>query len=140
MPCSDVTETLTVVLDAQEHLRHYVLRKKSCDRLIGAEALLAEFFANSTIEQILATTADRLPATDDEMHGFLQCKHLYALQAVLNAYIGEAPAGEKEPCAIAEIVTDEQGATIQARISVDLLTEKIQACSGAKGCSGCCKH
>lgn len=129
MPCEDLTESIFVVLDTEDRLVHYVLRKESCGRTIGDESMLVSILQGVSVENILAITTESWSLEfQDDSEQFIASKHFEALRSVLNAYLGIAPAGPSASCAISEIASDESGTTIQARMKIDLPTGGIKPC------------
>lgn len=137
MPCSDVTELIQVTLDADDRLKDYFFSKRTCGQGVGAGSLLMEQIGGRTLESLLAVEAqdylDEFPIPD-ELEEFLSLKHLFAIQAVLEVLTGKSPGSKDDPCAAAEISFENGDTVINARISVDLVTEKIKSCGACKGC------
>lgn len=137
MPCSDVTEIVQVVLDADERLKSYSFSKRTCGQGVGVAGLLMDHLRGRSVEELIAYEAEQF-LTDypipDELEEFLSLKHLFAVQSALEVYTGLASGGPKDLCAAAEIAHDEGEVVIDARIMVDLVTEKIKSCGNCKGC------
>jgi len=68
------------------------------------------------------------PSFDDEVERFLRQKHLYAVRSVLEVFLGKASGGAEDMCSIASIEYDDGATIIDAEISIDLRTEKIESC------------
>ena len=138
MPCNDVTELIRVELDAEDCLRGYHFIKRSCGQGVGHEALLLGFLEGMSLEAILvldpATFTDYYPV-DSDIEEFLTLKHLVAVQSVLEVLTGQSSGDVDAICAASEIAYDlDGGIRMDARISVDLVTERIASCGGCKGC------
>lgn len=137
MPCSDITEIIEVVLDGEDRLKDYVFRKRTCGQGVGAGNLLLGVLGGQSADDILAISPeDFLEAhpVEDPLEEFLGLKHLIAVQSALEVLIGRANGGPGEICAAAEIGFDGGETVLTARISVDLVTERIKSCGGCKGC------
>lgn len=137
MPCRDVTELIRVVLDERDRLKEYRFVKRTCGRGVGVDALLIDVLGGLHVEEILAISPDRFieehPA-QEPIEEFLGLKHLIAVQAALDVLTGRAFGGPKELCAAAEIAYGDGETVIDARISVDLVTEEIRSCGGCRAC------
>lgn len=137
MPCSDVTELIRVELDAEDRLKHYHFIKRTCGQGVGHEALLLGVLAGKSIDAILAfdpaTFCEDHPV-DSEIEEFLTLKHLVAVQSVLEVLTGQSSGAVQDICAASEIAYSVEGTRMDARISVDLVTERIASCGGCKGC------
>jgi hypothetical protein len=137
MPCSDVTEIIEVRLDEQDRLKDYYLSKRTCGQGVGAGNLLIEWFKGWSADEILAYNSDRFLADhpiEDELKEFLSLKHFFAIQSVLEVLTGKEPGGKDDPCAAAEIRTEDGDLIITGQIEVDLVTEKIKACGNCRAC------
>ncbi|MBP8132175.1 MAG: hypothetical protein KA184_21560 [Candidatus Hydrogenedentes bacterium] len=137
MPCSDVTELIRVTVDAQDRLKSYRFIKKTCGRAVGAEALLLGALGGCSVGEILELTPERFLGqmeTSGPIEEFLSLKHLVAVQSALEVLTGGAPGGPGRLCAVAEITFDEGETVIDARISVDLLTNEIKSCGNCRSC------
>jgi len=137
MPCSDVTEMVQVTIDADDRLKTYWLAKRSCGQGVGAGSLLLDQLAGRKVDDLLMTDAEaylnEFPE-EDELLEFLSLKHFFAIQTVLEVLTGKIAGGKNDPCAAAEIAYEDGDTIIDARISIDLVTEKIKGCGACKGC------
>lgn len=137
MPCSDITEIIEVVLDGEDRLKDYVFRKRTCGQGVGAGNLLLGVLGGQSADDIIAISPEDFLEThpvEDPLEEFLGLKHLIAVQSALEVLTGRANGGPDEICAAAEIGFDAGDTIITARISVDLVTERIKSCGGCKGC------
>jgi len=137
MPCSDVTEVFHAVIDDDDRLVGYRFLKRNCGKGVGADSLLEEVFAGQTVDELLAIAPEDFleahpPAAPIEE--FLGLKHLIALQSVLEVLTGRASGSADQICAAAEIGYEDGLTTIDARIQVDLVTEKINSCGSCRSC------
>jgi hypothetical protein len=137
MPCSDITETIDVVLDGSDSLKTYSFRKRTCGQGVGVENLLLDILGGKDADEILDITPEYFletwPAAED-IEEFLGLKHLIAVQSAIAVLMGRASGGPGEICAAAEIVFDGEDTLLAAVIQIDLVTEKIASCGGCKGC------
>lgn len=138
MPCSDVTEVIEVAVDAEDRVTRYRFVKKTCGQGVGMINLLESVFQGQTVDAILALDPAEFLEDHPVPEGpeeFLSLKHLIAVQAALEVLIGRASGGPDDMCAAAEVSIDETGEmVVEARIKVDLITEKIASCGNCKGC------
>ncbi|MBI1319913.1 MAG: hypothetical protein GC168_13375 [Candidatus Hydrogenedens sp.] len=137
MPCKDVTELIQVVVDDDDRLASYRFIKRTCGQGVGADALLADQLCGQTVEHLLALDPETFAASLDvteEVEEFLSLKHLIAVQSALEVLTGAASGGPDAICAAAEITCEPGETVIEARISVDLMTERIAACGNCGSC------
>jgi hypothetical protein len=137
MPCSDITEVIEVVLNGQDCLKDYTFRKRTCGQGVGAGNLLIGALGGMPVDELLAMTPEYFLETwpvEDPLEEFLGLKHLIAVQSALEVLLGRASGGPGEICAAAEIGCEGDDTVILARISVDLMTEKIKSCGNCRGC------
>ena len=137
MPCKDVTELIRVVLDEEDRLAEYVFAKRTCGQGVGAESLLIDQLRGRSANELLSiSAADFLSEYSfaDEVEEFLSLKHLFALQGALEVLTGKEPGRVGDAFAAGEISFDGTETVIQGRISVDVVTDKIEACGGCGSC------
>ena len=137
MPCNDVTEVLEVTLDAEERLLDYRFSKRTCGQGVGAASLLIDQLRGRPLNELLFKTAQEFLAEfpiPDETEEFLSLKHLFAIQGALEVYTGAESGGPNDAFAASGIEYGADEILIQGRISVDVVTEKIESCGGCKGC------
>lgn len=137
MPCSDITEVIEVVLDEKDCLKDYAFRKRTCGQGVGSGNLLIGILGGMPVEELLGMSPDYFLETwpvEDPLEEFLGLKHLIAVQSALEVLLGRASGGPDEICAAAEIGFEDGNTVLTARISVDLVTEKIKSCGGCKSC------
>lgn len=137
MPCGDITENIQLRLDPSDRLEMYVFSKKTCGGEIGNYCKLLPVVKAMSCEEILSLTPEQLaakhpPASD--LEEFINLKHLFGLQVVLAAILGEKAAGVGESCVLLGVEYDQDGMTAEAEIAVDLLTDRIRACSTCGSC------
>jgi hypothetical protein len=137
MPCSDVTELIRVVVDSNDVLKDYRFVKRTCGQGVGVDTLLLDQLAGQTVEAILAIEPEAFleaHPVEDPIEEFLNLKHLIAVQSALEVLIGRARGGPKDICAAAEIGCEGNDTVLDARISIELMTQKIESCGNCKGC------
>lgn len=137
MPCKDITELIEVSVDGEDRLQSYRFIKRTCGQGVGADSLLEAQLYGRTVDDLLAWSPEEFLAdypTGEPIEEFLGLKHLIAVQSALEVLTGKAPGGPHDICAAAEISCEDDVTVLHARISVDLVTEKIESCGGCKGC------
>lgn len=137
MPCNDVTELIRVEIDDADCLRGYRFIKRTCGQGVGADSLIIEALAGQSVDAILAIAPETFLeryGIQDSLEEFLTLKHLIAVQSALEVLTGRAHGGPGELCAAAEIVFDAGETVLEARISVELVAERIASCGNCKGC------
>jgi hypothetical protein len=138
MPCDDITEVLTMVLDDEDRVVRYALRKRTCGRAVGEESLLAKWVAGRRVADLQDTSIDDLLAalpTDDEALEFLHLKHFFALRLGLAALTGQDDGGPGSPCAVASVSCGPDGLVFEGEVAVAVVTEQIKSCGRCgKGC------
>lgn len=137
MPCNDVTELLDVTLDAEERLLDYHFSKRSCGQGVGATSLLIDQLRGRSLNELLFKTAEEFLdefSIPNETEEFLSLKHLFAIQGALEVYTGAESGGPNDAFAASGIEYGADSILIEGRISVDVVTEKIESCGGCKGC------
>jgi len=142
MPCDDVTELLELKIDEEDRLASYRLFKRSCGRAVGEQSLLLDTFEGQTAGDMLSLDADGFVdrhGLEDETELFLQLKHFFALQSGLRVLLGMEPGGLRSSLTVANVAHDQGVYTLQAEISVDVLTERIESCGKCKGCGSIAK-
>lgn len=131
MPCDDITEKIKLTLNDDNRIESYSFSKKTCGGGIGLESLLLDDIGGQFIEDIINNNSIlSFPAKIDEsnIESYLRLKHLYAIQTVLNVYLGKTSGGVNDSCTIAAIEYDENETVIQAEIKIDLATNRIKLC------------
>jgi hypothetical protein len=135
MPCSDVTEEIRVILDSDDRLKHYSLKKRTCGRSIGAPAVIEDEIRGLDMELILSGDDDMLlgeKAKARRARKFIALKHLYALRTALAAYKGLDMEFRGKACAIAGIEYGEGEVIIDADIKIEMITQNIVACRSCR--------
>ena len=116
MPCSDLSELLTLHLDRLGCIVDYSLTKASCGAPLG-RALLLPVLSGRALESLLALPAPpTLP--DDSLGAFLAHKEWSALCAAAAAYLGLEPCGPRTPFALISVEAGDDGTAIQGMLVV----------------------
>lgn len=137
MPCSDVTELIHLVVDAEDRLKDYRFTKRSCGRGVGVDSLLLGTLGGLAVEEVLAIAPEQFVEdhpSEEPLEEFLGLKHLIAVQSVLEVLTGREAGGPEAMCAAAEIAFEDGDTIIDAVIRVDLVTEAIKSCGNCRGC------
>lgn len=137
MPCNDVTDLLRVDLTHADCLANYSLTKRTCGAEVGWTSLLLPYLRQKSLDAVLQTQGVdlmRQAGAEAQQHEFLYVKHLVALQEVLRAYRGDTRGTGHDACTLASIEADTDGIRLTAFMRVDVLTERIRACSHCGRC------
>jgi hypothetical protein len=136
MPCSDVTEILSLTVDSEDRVVHYSLSKLTCGGAVGNPSVLRKWIEGKTANEILETQLHDVLAllpTASTTWELVTLKHLRAVQLGLEALTGQQNAGAENACAIESVEATPNRVRMIALIRVEAKTEQIQACGGC-GC------
>ena len=136
MPCSDVSELLSLTVDHDDQVVHYRLTKVTCGAAVGNQSLLRKWIAGKATSEVLVSTLDDVLAVQPTVGDtwlYLTHKHLTAVQRGLRALAGLSDGGPTDTCAIQSIEADDRGITLLALVNVDVMTNEIKACGGCCG-------
>jgi hypothetical protein len=145
MPCTDIQEELLIRLDQHERLISYHYAKKTCGKLVGAQGLLNEVVAGTSIDEVLSWTTVELlkhfPKQPDDGDLFLLAKHLHALQASLQVYVGSGDEVQ-EFCSLDGISNDGNEVVVHTSLVLPYMDGQIipscgQRSGGKSGCASC---
>jgi len=131
MPCSDITDILSLTIDHEDRVIHYSFSKLTCGAAVGSASLLRKWIENRSVSDILSSALNDVLAvqpTRSQTWEYLTLKHLKALQHGLRAMVGEHSCGPDDMCAIQSIETDQRGIKMLALVKVDLIISDIEAC------------
>jgi hypothetical protein len=136
VPCSDITETIDLALDADDRLVRYALHKRTCGAEIGAAALLIDWLAGRRPADILALDGEALLSryAPPESEELLYLKHLAAIQESLRVLTGACRGGPGDACAAVSVIQEADGLAFSALVSVNGDTDRIQPCGGCGSC------
>ncbi len=138
-PCHNIVEEIRITLSGDEQLIDYAFTKQSCGQAIGVESLLLDHLRGLAVDEILAFDEGKLLAAGaplDDTDRFLHLKHLFAIQDVLQVYVGRDSGGKSSRCAVAKIHRENDTVVIDADINIELVAEKIIACADCHGACG----
>lgn len=136
MPCSDYTELLKVVLDADDRLVRFGLKKQSCGQTIGG-ALLLPFVQNLPASHLMASRIRDLVADFDEhdvQEQFLLLKQFYSVRSAISVFRGDNSGGKDEAFVLEKVEYDADTASIYGIVRVKMVAKDMEACEGC-GCS-----
>lgn len=136
MPCSDYTELLKVVLDNDDRLVRFGLKKQSCGQTIGG-ALLLPYVQNLPASRLLESRIRELvPDFDgrDIQEQFLLLKQFYSIRSALSVFRGDNSGGRDEAFVLEKVEYDADSASIYGIVRVEMVAKDMEACEGC-GCS-----
>lgn len=136
MPCSDYTELIKVVLDADDRLVRFGLKKQSCGQTIGG-ALLLPFVQNLPASRLMASRIRDLVADLDERDSqeqFLLLKQFYSIRSAISVFRGDSPGGKDKAFVLEKVEYDADSASIYGIVRVEMVAKDMEACEGC-GCS-----
>lgn len=131
MPCGDITEKISVVLDSGNRIKSYSFSKKTCGGSIGDDDIIKIDIIDQTAENVIKQHQYgfmQKTYTGDEIVDFLKVKHFLAIKSVLNVYLGNVPGGVGNACTITKIEYDIDSTIIHAEINSNLDAVKVKSC------------
>lgn len=131
MPCTDVTELLTLTLDNADRVVSYELTKQTCGGAVAGRGLIRDWVKLRPVSEVVALQPATVLAESHRkgtVNEYLTLKHLFSIQAALASYQGQTSNHEPGLLQIESIDHGPDDTRIQARIKLDVLTEKIRAC------------
>ena len=137
MPCSDVTELLTIGLDSRDRIRSYSLTKKTCGGTMGRDSLILKMIRGKQADEVVATPIEvfyREIQFSSDLKEMVYSKHYLAVQAGLRAFLGHQGRASRGICDLESVEYGPEGSEITARISVELSTSDIKSCGSCAGC------
>lgn len=138
MPCKDITDTIKIQLDSENRFVRYGLRKKTCNGEVGRKNLLGKWLKEKAVDEILKYSPDdalKANPTRSNTWEYLTLKHFLSIKSALSTLVGNEGGGINDHCTIESVEYGPEGTLIIAHISVDGLTEEIEACGGCANCS-----
>ena len=138
MPCSDITDSLKILIDNDNRIVRYSLRKKTCQGEVGRKALISKWLKSRELDEIINTTPDEIRTffpTKSKTWEYLYLKHFLAVQSGLKVLTGKDAGGITEYCRVYKVEYDQKGVILEADISVEGITEQIRSCGGCATCS-----
>ena len=116
MPCQEISEVITVVLDGSEHLRYFLFEKITCGKIVPLSGKLNDFCQGmdlGALETLELDAVVRALAVSDEETFFLVEKELDALQSVDANYRGSERGFDPERYRIESIDYGPDSVTIK---------------------------
>ncbi len=135
MPCSNYTELLKLVLDKEDRIARFGLKKASCGQTVGG-AVLLPYIKGLKAEQLLnGKLRDFVEDIEqfDPQESFLFFKQFYSLRAAVSVLLGRTDGGKDEAFVIDQVDYDEGGTSLYGMISVAMVAKNMEACEGC-GC------
>ena len=138
MPCNDITDTLKILLDNDDRLVKYALRKKTCGGEVGRKSLIGRWAKGRPAREIISASLDTVLAahpTTSDVREFMVIKHFLAVKAGLEILLGVTSGGSKDYCKVASVEHGPDGILLVADLSVQGMTEEIRACGHCSNCA-----
>ena len=136
MPCSDITETIKIILDPNDRLVDYTFLKRACGGNIGQKSMLLPQLKDKTVEEIIklsqADLIDKIKP-EDKSEEFLIMKHLSVIQFCFEMHYGKKELDPKNIINIYSINYGEDGTVLEADVKLVLDINRIEPC-GNCGC------
>ncbi len=136
MPCTDQTESLHLILDDQDRIELFQLRKISCGRTVGEETLLPYIQGKSIDDIIAGTVPEMVPDLQSYRRAeeFLLFKQFFSIRAALLVLVGRSSGQAEQPFVMEELAMDNDKTQIKGEIAVNMISEEIRACGSCKSC------
>lgn len=137
MPCDNITETLKILINHNDCILKYSLRKQTCQGEIGHNFLLGEWIKKYSVQEILKIPLDTFLqqySTQSITQEYLVLKHFLAIQSGLAVLTGKTSGSKNDFCTIESVAYDAQGILLTAEISVPAITKAIEACGNCVSC------
>jgi hypothetical protein len=137
MPCSDVTELLTIDLDTDDRIRSYSLTKKTCGGTMGRDSLILKMINGKQAEELIATPIEvfyRDIRFSSDLKEMVYSKHYLAVQAGLAEFLGLPGRASRGACDLESVEYGPEGSAITARVRVALATSEITSCGTCASC------
>lgn len=136
MPCNDITDKLKILLDHNDRVIKYALRKKTCGGEVGRKALIGKWLKNRPAEDVLDSSVEKIlkaHPTKSDIQEYLIIKHFLAVQSGLAIMLGKRSGGLKDYCTVDSIEHGPEGILLNAEIDVEGMTDEIRACGNCCG-------
>lgn len=131
MPCDEISEVITVVLDREERLRYFLFEKMTCGKIVPLSGKLNDHCRGMDLDALDALDLDaavRSLGVSDEETFFLVEKELDALQSVVANYRGSERGFDPDRYRIESIECGEDSVTIKQVILAPKPETKIPSC------------
>lgn len=136
MPCGNLDEHITIILDSEDRLRSYNLVKGNCGHAIGQDDLLLTELLGRSVDEIVQMDATDLAGanrSESSTRRFLNFKHLHAIRAALEVFTGVVQGGPNSPCVVLGVSYDDGDRIIEAAIDVNQVTSNLMAYGTCQG-------
>lgn len=140
MPCQDINDKITIILDNNYKVLDYHFAKLSCGAGIGKSNLLIFLLKNKKINDILNMSfVDIIDyyKPKDETEEFILAKHFIGLQMAAAVFLGESSGTINDTCTVDQIEYKENQIIYSCFLIVDLDTAKLRPCHTAEGKAVC---
>jgi hypothetical protein len=131
VPCSDITETITIKLDLHDRLTDYTFLKRTCGSNIGQKSLLLDQLQGKSVDEISALTQNALMnriKPIDATEQFLIQKHLSVIQLCFDMLYGRKELDPRNVIKFYSINYGPDGMELEADIKLELDVKKIEPC------------
>lgn len=138
MPCQDITDSIKILLDKNDRVVKYALRKKTCKGEVGRKSLISRWLKNKKAQDILDISPDEILAalpTKSKSWEYLTLKHFLSVKAALQVMLGETSGSVNDYCTIDSIEYSSDETLLTAEIANEGITAAIEACGGCSNCS-----
>ncbi len=131
MPCDEISEVITVVLDPDERLRYFLFEKITCGKIVPLSGALNDLCRGMDLDAIdaldLDTVVRSLGVPDEETY-FLLEKELDALQSVVANYRGAERGFDPERYKIESVERGPDSVTIKEIVVAPKPQAAIPSC------------
>jgi hypothetical protein len=137
MPCTDVTEQLQILLDADDRMVDYSLIKRTCGGTMGRDSLILKMVKSMRAEHIAACPPHVFYETitfSSDLKELVYLKHYRALRAALSEYLGWESDEPGADCRMENVQYDSDATRLTASVSLSLATERIPSCGACDTC------
>ncbi len=136
MPCTDITDKLTITIDNDDRILDYSLEKLTCGGQVGPDRMISKWLIGKTVSEVLHTELDQFHAllkTKTDLKEYLALKHFMAVQAGFAVYSGCEAGSISDHCTLDSIENTDEKTVVVFHQDVAGVVEQI------KSCGGCCK-
>jgi hypothetical protein len=131
MPCDEISEVVTVVLDGNERLHYFLFEKITCGKIVPLSGRLNDFCRGMGLDAIDALDLDgvvRALGVADEETFFLVEKELDALQSAVANYRGAERGFDPERYKIESVEHGPDSVTIKQIVIAPKPEAAITSC------------
>lgn len=145
MPCTDVADKLTMLLNPDDTIRAYSFEKRTCAGAVGHKSLLMAYVGGKTLDEVCTWNWAywlSLAQPADVIEEFILAKHVAALHELYNELVGsgETFATGEYTSVIDEYIVEAAFIKIVAFIPVAIDVAKVKSCGDVDdaGCGDKC--